>query len=191
MSEEVAAEGEAKAKKPWLLIIGIIFGVIILTVGTVIGTLFATGFFSQEDQLQAELAQIEEGEAEGEGEGEEEAVVPELLETPNPSRLETLYYQMPAAFTANLANSRKVMQISITVMTHYDQLVIDNVTKHEPSIRAAILARLSIVDEQQSMAPDFRSTMAEELRLVINSELEAAEDFGGIEKVLFTEFLMQ
>ena len=183
MSEEVAAEGEAKAKKPWLLIIGIVFGVIILTVGTVIGTLFATGFFSQEDQLQAELAQIEEGEA--------EAVVPELLETPNPSRLETLYFQMPAAFTANLANSRKVMQISITVMTHYDQLVVDNVTKHEPSIRAAILARLSLVDEQQSMAPDFRTTMAEELRLVINSELEAAEDFGGIEKVLFTEFLMQ
>jgi flagellar FliL protein len=98
---------------------------------------------------------------------------------------------MPAAFTANLANSRKVMQISITVMTHYDQLVIDNVTKHEPSIRAAILARLSLVDEQQSMAPDFRTTMAEELRLVINSELEAAEDFGGIERVLFTEFLMQ
>jgi len=85
--------------------------------------LFATGFFSQEDQLQAELAQIEEGEAEGEGEAE--PVVPELLETPNPSRLETLYFQMPAAFTANLANSRKVMQISITVMTHYDQLVID------------------------------------------------------------------
>ena len=98
---------------------------------------------------------------------------------------------MPAAFTANLANSRKVMQISITVMTHYDQLVIDNVTKHEPSIRAAILARLSLVDEEQSMAPDFRATMAEELRLVINSELEEAEDFGGIEKVLFTEFLMQ
>jgi flagellar basal body-associated protein FliL len=41
------------------------------------------------------------------------------------------------------------------------------------------------------MAPDFRATIAEELRLVINSELEAAEDFGGIEKVLFTEFLMQ
>src|SRR6056300_1534286 len=100
MSEEVAAEGEAKAKKPWLLIIGIIFGVIILTAGTVIGTLFATGFFNAEDQLEAELAQIEE--AEGEGEGEEEAAGPELMETPNPSRLDTLYYQMPTAFTANL-----------------------------------------------------------------------------------------
>jgi flagellar FliL protein len=189
MSEEVAADGEAKAKKPWLLIIGIIFGVIILTVGTVIGTLFATGFFSEDNQLEAELAEIES--MEGEAAESEAAPTPELLETPNPSRLETLYYQMPAAFTANLANSRKVMQISITVMTHYDQLVIDNVTKHEPSIRAAILARLSSIDEQQSMAADFRATMAEELRLVINSELESAEDFGGIEKVLFTEFLMQ
>lgn len=189
MSDDAAAEGEAKPKKPWLLIIGIIFGVIILTVGTVIGTLFATGFFNAEDQLEAELAQIEE--AEGEGEGEEEAAGPELMETPNPSRLDTLYYQMPTAFTANLLSSRKVMQISITVMTHYDQLVIDNVTKHEPSIRASILARLSQVTEEESMAPDFRATIAEELRLVINSELEAAEDFGGIEKVLFTEFLMQ
>ena len=187
MSDDAAAEGEAKPKKPWLLIIGIIFGVIILTVGTVIGTLFATGFFNAEDQLEAELAQIEEAE----GEGEEEAAGPELMETPNPSRLDTLYYQMPTAFTANLLSSRKVMQISITVMTHYDQLVIDNVTKHEPSIRASILARLSQVTEEESMAPDFRSKIAEELRLVINSELEAAEDFGGIEKVLFTEFLMQ
>ena len=189
MSEDVAAEGEAKPKKPWLLIIGIVFGVIILTVGTVLGTLFATGFFSDDGQLEEELAQIES--QEGEGEGEEEAASPELLETPNPARLDTLYYQMPAAFTANLLSSRKVMQISITVMTHYDQLVIDNVTKHEPSIRAAILARLSQITEDESMAPDFRGTIAEELRLVINSELESAEDFGGIEKVLFTEFLMQ
>jgi flagellar FliL protein len=191
MSDEAAAEGEAKPKKPWLLIIGVVFGVIILTAGTVIGTLFATGFFSDEGQLEAELAQIEAAEGEGEGEGEEEASGPELMETPNPSRLDTLYYQMPAAFTANLLSSRKVMQVSITVMTHYDQLVIDNVTKHEPSIRASILARLSRVTEEESMAPDFRMTIAEELRLVINSELEAAEDFGGIEKVLFTEFLMQ
>ena len=51
MSDDAAAEGEAKPKKPWLLIIGIIFGVIILTAGTVIGTLFATGFFNAEDQL--------------------------------------------------------------------------------------------------------------------------------------------
>ena len=41
------------------------------------------------------------------------------------------------------------------------------------------------------MQPDFRNTIGEELRLVINSELEAATDFGGVETVLFTEFLMQ
>ena len=83
------------------------------------------------------------------------------------------------------------MQISITVSTHYDQMVIDNIVKHEPRIRAALLARLSVVDEAQAMQPDFRNTIGEELRLVINSELEAATDFGGVETVLFTEFLMQ
>jgi flagellar protein FliL len=187
MAEEAVVE-EKKAKKPWLVIIGVVFGVVILTVGTVVGTLLATGFFDKEDPLEAELSQLEQ-----ENEEAEDAAsnAPELMQTPNPVRLETLYHRFPSAFTANIANSRKVMQISITVSTHYDQMVIDNIVKHEPRIRAALLARLSVVDEAQAMQPDFRNTIGEELRLVINSELEAATDFGGVETVLFTEFLMQ
>ena len=183
MAEEAVVE-EGKAKKPWLVIIGVVFGVVILTVGTVVGTLLATGFFDKEDPLEAELSQLEEAE-------DAASNAPELMQTPNPVRLETLYHRFPSAFTANIANSRKVMQISITVSTHYDQMVIDNIVKHEPRIRAALLARLSVVDEAQAMQPDFRNTIGEELRLVINSELEAATDFGGVETVLFTEFLMQ
>jgi hypothetical protein len=33
--------------------------------------------------------------------------------------------------------------------------------------------------------------VGEELALVVNSELEQNEGFGGIERILFTEFLMQ
>jgi flagellar FliL protein len=59
MAEEAVVE-EEKAKKPWLVIIGVVFGVVILTVGTVVGTLLATGFFDKEDPLEAELSQLEQ-----------------------------------------------------------------------------------------------------------------------------------
>jgi flagellar FliL protein len=39
--------------------------------------------------------------------------------------------------------------------------------------------------------PDFRKALAENVRLTINSLLEKYEGFGGIEEVLFTEFVVQ
>jgi len=39
--------------------------------------------------------------------------------------------------------------------------------------------------------PDFRKQLAEEIRVVINSLLEKYEGFGGIEEVMFSEFVVQ
>ena len=38
---------------------------------------------------------------------------------------------------------------------------------------------------------DFRTNMAEDIRLAMNATLEEFEDFGGIEKVYFSEFIVQ
>ena len=43
------------------------------------------------------------------------------------------------------------MQMNLTVSTHYDQMVIDNVVKHEFAVRAAILEHLSFVTEAETV----------------------------------------
>ena len=83
------------------------------------------------------------------------------------------------------------MQLSISLMTHYDQLVIDNVVNNVDAIRASINEALSETTETDVMMPNFRQVLEERLRIRVNAMLERLEDFGGIETVLFTEFLVQ
>jgi flagellar FliL protein len=47
------------------------------------------------------------------------------------------------------------------------------------------------VTEAEIEKPTFRIELAEKLRLALNAVLERYEDFGGIEQVLFTEFIIQ
>jgi len=70
-------------------------------------------------------------------------------------------------------------------------MVIENVIKHELAVRSAILEHLSFITEEETLEVGFRQKVGEELALVINAELERNTGFGGIERLLFTEFLMQ
>ena len=47
------------------------------------------------------------------------------------------------------------------------------------------------VKEKDLLETGFKERLAEDLRMAANSVLEEYEDFGGIEKVLFSEFLVQ
>jgi flagellar FliL protein len=137
------------------------------------------------------LNAIEGGSAEISSQPEDNSGEPQLLELPDTNRLDTLYHQFAQVFVVNVSNSRKVMQLNLTLSTHYDQMVVDNVMKHELAVRSAILDHLSFVTEEQTLEVGFRQRMGDELALVVNSELERNEGFGGIERILFTEFLMQ
>ena len=92
---------------------------------------------------------------------------------------------------SNLSGSRKVMQVTLTIMTHYDDRVIKNVKTHELALRAGILDLMRTKTEADLKDPDFRKQLAEEIRVVINSLLEKYEGFGGIEEVMFREFVVQ
>ncbi|GAB5500244.1 MAG: hypothetical protein PsegKO_25550 [Pseudohongiellaceae bacterium] len=189
MAEEKNAEsGEEKSKFPLVPVLIAVLVSLIVSIGAIFATLFFTGFFDEQSELEAELARIEEEAVEEEPEEEPD---PELLETPNPSRLDTLYYEISRPLTANVSGSRKVMQITVAVMTHYDESVVANITKHELSLRSAMLSVLTGTTEEDLENPEFKDGLAEDLRIAINSELEEFEDFGGVERVLFSEFLVQ
>jgi flagellar FliL protein len=70
-------------------------------------------------------------------------------------------------------------------------LVVNNILKHELAIRSAMLTVLSSTPEENLTRPNFRVELAEELRITINSVLEQFENFGGVETVFFSEFLIQ
>jgi len=109
------------------------------------------------------------------------------------TRFEKSYMELDdkKALVANVANSRKVMQISLSLMTQYDDRVLQNVEKHRAALRSAALNVLRLVTEADLAKPDFRTELALHLRDKINAELERLENFGGIEEVFFTEFVYQ
>lgn len=198
-------ETEGKKKSPILKILLLVIGVIILLAGTVFGTLFATGFFDEKPAVSAEEAlEGAEGEAlegraaaanGGEGAGAHSGPPPDVQrvtrQSPERTRFEFRYHEVDREFLVNLTNSRRVMQVQIALMTRYDQRVFDNFMKHEFAIRSVTLDVMRQATEADTAAPDFRVRLAENIREAMNAKLEEFEDFGGIEEVYFTTFVIQ
>ncbi len=78
------------------------------------------------------------------------------------------------------------MQITVAVMTHYDRVWLPTLPSMS-SLRSAMLSVLTGTTEEDLENPEFKDGLAEDLRIAINSELEEFEDFGGVERVLFSE----
>jgi len=190
--------------------------VLILIGGSVAGTLFATGFFSKknkaEEAIDAQLDKLDAAEGHGapadghdapkadahgapadsHGKPGAEPPTKELVSNDaDNQRWKFNYYTLEKPLLSNLTGSRKVMQVQVTIMTHYDDRVIKNIKTHELPIRAAMLDVMRLNTEADINQADFRKALAENLRLTINSLLEKYEGFGGVEEVSFTEFVVQ
>jgi flagellar FliL protein len=227
-------EAPAKSKKPIVLIIAGVLALVVIIAGTMVGTLFITGFFSKpppsaEQQLleadghgapgadahgakpadahgakPAEKkptdtpgakpadAKGDKKPADAKGDKKPADGPPKLnKKSPDSPRFEYTYHQLKRDFLSNLMSSKKVMSIQISIMTRYDERVFENVDKHEAALRSVILDVLRQTTEADLVKPEFRKDLAIKLRDAINSVLEKLEDFGGIEEVFFTSFVVQ
>ena len=227
-------EAPAKSKKPIVLIIAGVLALVVIIAGTMVGTLFITGFFSKpppsaEQQLleadghgapgadahgakpaDAHSAKPAEKKppdtpgakpadakgdkkpADAKGDKKPADGPPKLnKKSPDSPRFEYTYHQLKRDFLSNLMSSKKVMSIQISIMTRYDERVFENVDKHEAALRSVILDVLRQTTEADLVKPEFRKDLAIKLRDAINSVLEKLEDFGGIEEVFFTSFVVQ
>ena len=188
-AEEVV-EGEPKKKKPILLIALIAISTILLLVVVIFTTLYFSGYFEHKSEAAAHEKVDEldkEAEAAKATPGGPDKVTKESANT----RFENTYLQIDKEFMTNLTASKKVMVVQIAVMTHYDNRVFDNVKKHEFAIRSGILDQMRQTTEAEASRPDFRSELAAKIKVVMNDILMKYEDFGGIEDVFFTSFVMQ
>jgi flagellar FliL protein len=195
MADEEIEAGEGAKKSPILTYILIGVGVIVALAITVVATMYFVGYFDPDsaERIEATVQQLEMDAAEARERAEELAKGPdkETLDSPELTRFENTYMEIERALVANIVNSRKVMQIKIAIMTHYDDRVVANMEKHEFAIRSEMLDVMRKIDEARLSEPNFRADLAEQLKLAVNSVLEKYEDFGGVEEVMFTEFVVQ
>jgi flagellar FliL protein len=189
-AEEVV-EGEPKKKKPILLILVIVLSVIILIMSVMFGTLYFSGYFEHKseaaahekvDELEKEAENAHNATPEGPSKVKKEAEA---------TRFENTYLEIDKEFMTNITNSKKIMVVKVAVMTHYDSRVFDNVKKHEFAIRSAVLDVMRQSTEADVAKNDFRVELAAKIKVVMNDMLMKYEDFGGIEDVFFTSFVMQ
>jgi len=189
---EAAPEEGAEApkkKKPILLIIGIAVLSIVLMVGVAFGTLYFSGFYEKKAELAA-MDKLEELEAAA-TKAKDEAPAKLKKEAPEATRFEKNYFQIEKELMTNITGSKKVMVVQMAVMTHYDSRVFDNIKKHEFALRSAMLDLMRQTTDAEASKPEFRKELAVKLKDIMNSLLEEYEDFGGIEEVMFTSFVMQ
>ena len=201
MATAEETEVEEKPKKPILKILLLVLLVLLLIGGTVCATMFFSGFFSKkavataEEELEGAEQAAKGGEgAEGGAKGAAKAAdKPEKKkkESPEMVRFEYTYKQLEKELLSNLTGTRKVMQIQIAFMTSYDERVFKNVENHEFAIRGALLDVMRQYTEADVNRPEFRKELAEKLKEEANKVLTQYEDFGGIDAIHFTSFIIQ
>ena len=141
-----------------------------------------------EEIIERKLAERETAEAEADNSTEPQK---QSKDTPEQDVFETIYHEFAGTFTTNLDGSRKMLQLGIGVSTQYDDTVMMNVESHQLALRSTILGVISDFSEEDVKGSDGREMLAVSIRDAINGKLEALENFGGIEEVHFTSFVLQ
>ena len=141
-----------------------------------------------EEIIERKMQEREAAEAEADN---ATAMAKQTKDTPVDEVFETIYHEFPGTFTTNLNGSRKMLQVGVGLSTQYDDTVMMNVESHQLALRSVILGAISDFSEDDVKGAEGRLRLANALRDVINTKLEALENFGGIEEVHFTSFVLQ
>ena len=168
-------------------------GLLMIGIGVAAGWLiFANGQPDPSEEIE-EIIERKMQEREEAEEMEADNATPSKLSkaTPEEEVFETIYHEFAGTFTTNLAGSRKMLQVGIGVSTQYDDSVMANVDAHQLALRSIILGVISDFSEDQVRGGEGRELLADALRDAINAKLEELENFGGVEDVHFTSFVLQ
>ena len=194
--EEVEVEVEEKTKGGLVkILLFVIIGILLIAI-SIGATLFVTGAFDAKPVVVDENGNVVNQQAGAEGGEEVDPNAPKPLtkvakELPEGQKFDQLYNEMDRKFTVNLSGSKQFCQFTMGFMTHYDQRVVDNVYKHELALRSAIIMEVSTYSKDQLSTVADKQTLANAIKSRMNQVLIGYEDFGGIEEVFFTEFVIQ
>ena len=188
-------KNQPKKSRGILKILGFVFGGLFL-----VGAGLGAGFFmfgsnqpdpSEEIEQIIERKMVEADEMKAADEKAAEGESKVAKETPEVKTFMTTYFEFPGTFTTNLMNSRKFLQVGLGVSTQYDDKVMANVEAHQLGLRSEILNTISEFSEADIQGKAGREKLAKALTESINQKLIALEDFGGVQEVHFTSFVLQ
>ena len=189
-------ENNEPKKKGFILriLIFVVAGLILIGAGLGGGyILFGSSQPDPSDEIEA-IIEKKMAEADAERLAEEEAALKNekvVKETPDIETFVTTYFEFPGTFTTNLRSSRKFLQVGLGVSTQYDDEVITKVEDHQLALRSEILNVMSEFTEEEIQGKQGREALARALADGVNAKLMQLEDFGGIEEVHFTSFVLQ
>ena len=193
----MADEENNEPKKKGLILRILIFlvaGLVLIGLGLGGGyVLFGGNQPDPSDEIES-IIEKKMAEADAEREAEQEAALSNekvTKELPEIETFVTTYFEFPGTFTTNLKASRKFLQLGLGVSTQYDDEVITNVEDHQLALRSEILNVMSEFTEEEIQGKQGREMLARALADGINQKLMQLEDFGGIEEVHFTSFVLQ
>ena len=189
-------ENNEPKKKGFILriLIFVVGGLVLIGAGLGGGyILFGSSQPDPSDEIEA-IIEKKMAEAEADRLAEEEEILSNekvVKETPEIETFVTTYFEFPGTFTTNLRSSRKFLQVGLGVSTQYDDEVITNVEDHQLALRSEILNVMSEFTEEEIQGKQGREALARALADGVNAKLMQLEDFGGIEEVHFTSFVLQ
>jgi len=191
MAENEAEEGGKGGLIKKILIFGGA-GIVLVGIGLGVGYLvFASAQPDPSEQIEEIIERKMQERAEAEAAADNATPQKQSKDAPEEEVFETIYHEFAGTFTTNLQGSRKMLQIGVGVSTQYDDTVMANVEAHQLALRSVILGVISNFTEDDIRGQTGRETLATALRDGLNTKLEALEDFGGIEEVHFTSFVLQ
>ncbi|MFT7687774.1 MAG: flagellar FliL protein [Candidatus Azotimanducaceae bacterium] len=103
-----------------------------------------------------------------------------------------IYHKIrPVFITTFSANNRqRYMQVEVTLVTRNEEVVAALVT-HQPLVSNALVMLFADSDYLELQTPEGKESLRQSAQTKIESILETEAGIKGLEKVLFTQFVMQ
>ena len=197
MAEE-QAEIEEKGKSSVVKIVMIVLGILLLIVLSVVGTLFATGFFdkTEKESVEEQIAELEaEAEAEAEGlEGEGEAggePVPVPLETPELQKFKKSYKEIKKSFVSNIKGSDNYLSMEIAFSSYEGEKLGDFLKEYDPDFRNIIMKEIEKRKTNEFLGNDNRNKFLDAIRDSMNEFLISKEEDPIIFNAVFKTFVIK
>jgi flagellar basal body-associated protein FliL len=101
------------------------------------------------------------------------------------------YVEIDNAFTSNLADNGRYLQVKLSLSTFGGADAVAAIEKHRPAIVSAVLAALGEAREPDLASVEAKDALRERLKNVINKALKAKGEPGTVEEVFFTSLVVQ
>jgi flagellar FliL protein len=112
-------------------------------------------------------------------------------ETPPPPAGPLEYVEVENAFTSNLADSGRYLQLKLSISTFGGEVATAAIEKHKPALVSAVLAALGEVRDADIETATAKDGLRVRLKDVINAALKAKGEPGFVEEVFFTSLVVQ